>query len=146
MTPKPWYSDEGLKFTCTQCGNCCTGPPGYVVFSNEEAKAIAEYLGLSVARFRKRYTRRILGRPSLTEHESPQGYDCVFLERDEVGKALCTIYPVRPAQCRTWPFWKENIQSPGAWKRTTQMCPGSGQGRLYPIEKIRILRDSTPEL
>ena len=24
---EPWYAD-GLAFTCTQCGNCCTGGPG----------------------------------------------------------------------------------------------------------------------
>ena len=27
--PPTWYAD-GLRFTCTQCGNCCTGQPGFV--------------------------------------------------------------------------------------------------------------------
>ena len=25
----PWYND-GLRFTCTRCGHCCTGEPGFV--------------------------------------------------------------------------------------------------------------------
>ena len=26
---EPWYAG-GLRFACTQCGNCCTGGPGFV--------------------------------------------------------------------------------------------------------------------
>ena len=37
-------------------------------------------------------------------------YDCVFLKEDpERGRKTCSIYPVRPLQCRTWPFWPENL-------------------------------------
>lgn len=142
---KEWYAD-GLAFTCTQCGNCCTGPPGYVWFSDEEGRAIAAHLGLSVNEFLKRYTHRVMGRWSLNEQRSEQGYDCIFLRRDEAGKALCSIYQVRPTQCRTWPFWDSNLRSPAAWQRTQRTCPGSGHGKMYPIEQIRILRDNTPGL
>ena len=31
----PWYAD-GLRFTCTMCGKCCTGEPGYVWTTDEE--------------------------------------------------------------------------------------------------------------
>ena len=24
----------------------------------------------------------------------------------------CTVYPARPVQCQTWPFWPENVESP----------------------------------
>ena len=41
------YAD-GLRFECTQCGNCCTGPPGRVWFSEEEGEAMAENLGVDV--------------------------------------------------------------------------------------------------
>lgn len=34
----PWYA-PGLSFTCTQCGNCCTGEPGVVWVSDEEIHA-----------------------------------------------------------------------------------------------------------
>jgi Fe-S-cluster containining protein len=145
-----WYAD-GLRFTCTQCGGCCTGPSGYVWLSNDEAHAIAEYLKLDVLEFMRRYARRLAGRWSLSEVRRDGQYDCVFLAADpETGKRGCSIYPVRPVQCRTWPFWPENLKSRSAYHQVARRCPGtaaglSGHGTLYPIEKIRILRDQTPE-
>ena len=56
--PAPWYA-EGLRFTCTQCGNCCRGPePGYVEVDADEVAAIAGFLGIDVREFGKRYLRR----------------------------------------------------------------------------------------
>ena len=147
IMPKPeWYSD-GLQFACTQCGNCCTGPPGYVQFNEDEAKAIAAFIGISVPEFRRRFTHKKYGTETLNEHRTSFGYDCEFLTRDEqTGRTGCSIYSVRPQQCRTWPFWSENLKSDKAWERTKRSCPGAGRGKLYPIEQIRILRDTTPEL
>ncbi|MEO0965497.1 MAG: YkgJ family cysteine cluster protein [Planctomycetota bacterium] len=140
--PEPWYG-AGLSFTCTQCGNCCTGPTGYVGFTNAEAKAMAEYLELSVTEFRQRYTRRVAGRPSLTEVKRGRDYDCVFLTRDAEGKAGCSIYPVRPRQCRTWPFWPENLASARDWADAAKTCPGMQRGgTFYPAEQVRIICDS----
>src|SRR5688500_1701558 len=34
-TDAPWFAD-GLSFTCTACGNCCTGGPGFVWITKEE--------------------------------------------------------------------------------------------------------------
>jgi Fe-S-cluster containining protein len=146
MATEEWYARDGLRFKCTQCGNCCTGPPGYVWFDDDEAKQIAETLGLSVAAFRREYAHKAYGRWTLNEVRSADGYDCVFLERDSLGKALCSIYDARPRQCRTWPFWKENLTSSRAWQRMQKNCPGSGHGKLVPVQQIRILRDSTPDL
>ena len=39
----PWYR-YGLSFECTQCGNCCTGGPGFVWVEEEEIRAIADFL------------------------------------------------------------------------------------------------------
>src|SRR5688572_15148747 len=39
----PWYAD-GLDFTCTQCGNCCGGAPGYVWLERDDIVRIAEFL------------------------------------------------------------------------------------------------------
>ena len=151
--PREWYH-EGLTFSCTQCGNCCTGPPGFVWASIEEQHAIARRLGLPLDQFRKQYARRIGKRWSLEEVYNPQqrGYDCVFLVRDpQTGKAGCSIYEDRPAQCRTWPFWPENLESHRTWRTVARNCPGvangmSGDGNFYPIEQIRIIRDQTPSL
>lgn len=145
MSKDPWYKD-GLTFTCTQCGNCCTGPTGYVWFTDDEAIAMAKFLKMSLSAFRKQYTRKIFGRQSLTENHTEHGFDCSFLARDENGKALCSVYPVRPAQCRSWPFWNENLRSEHSYDAASERCPGMtrglhGTGRHYPIDEIRIIRD-----
>ncbi len=136
-----WYKD-GLNFSGTRCGNCCTGPPGYVWFGNDEANAIAAYLNISITAFRKRFAKRIHGQWSLKEIFNAGQHDCVFLTRDEQGKAGCSIYPVRPTQCRTWPFWPENLDDTSDWQEAARTCPGIGRGKLYPIEKIRLIRDN----
>ncbi len=142
---RPWYA-EGLRFTCTQCGNCCTGPPGQVGLSAEEAHRIAKRLGLEVEAFYRRFAHRVDGRWSLVEHKTDHGYDCVFLDRrTNPGRAICSIYEARPAQCRTWPFWPQNLTSRRAWTavRRRTPCPGMDNGRLIRPEQIRILRDAT---
>src|SRR4051812_1614524 len=112
---KPWY-DAGLTFTCTQCGNCCTGGPGDVWISEVEIKRLAEHLRLPRKTVLERYCRKIGNKISLKESRSPAGlYDCVFLKEIPVEtkdktkvvqtRRICEIYPVRPLQCRTFPFW-----------------------------------------
>ena len=125
---EPWYKD-GLRFRCTRCGNCCTGEPGHVWVSAEELAAIAEYRGEPVEEVVALYTYVAYRGRSLREKGNG---DCVFYDRH----AGCTIYPVRPRQCRTWPFWESNVRSPEAWERTCQVCPGSGRGDLIPPEEI----------
>jgi Fe-S-cluster containining protein len=124
----PWYKD-GLRFTCTRCGHCCTGQPGFVWVNDEELAVLAEYLGESIDEVRALYTRQ--GHRGLTLREKIGG-DCVFFNREEG----CTVYPVRPGQCRTWPFWESNLKTPHTWKRTCEVCPGSGQGELISEEEI----------
>ena len=123
-----WYAD-GLRFRCTRCGNCCTGEPGFVWVDDEELEAIAEFRGVPVEELIAMHTR--LGQRGRTLREKPNG-ECIFFERE----AGCTIYAVRPRQCRTWPFWESNVRTPEAWERTNAECPGSGQGDLISVEEI----------
>lgn len=128
------------------CGNCCTGPPGYVWLTPDEGKAIAKYLQVSERAFYDQYCKKKLHRWSLDETRLPDGnYDCVFLKRDDQGRALCSIYPVRPTQCRTWPFWESNLTSKKAWDASAKGCPGMSQGgNFVPTEQIRIILASNP--
>lgn len=140
-----WYAD-GLRFQCTQCGNCCTGPTGYVWFTPEEGRAIADRLGMDEPTFYKTHARKIDGKWSLNERHTEFGYDCVFLDRTSIpGKAVCSIYETRPTQCRAWPFWPENLKTPRAWEATKKRtpCPGMNAGKLVPIDQIRIQREAT---
>jgi Fe-S-cluster containining protein len=125
---EPWYKD-GLRFRCTRCGDCCTGEPGNVWVSDEEIAAIAEFRGETVEEVRGLYTRQGHRGRSLREKEHG---DCIFFDRG----AGCTIYPARPRQCRTWPFWESNVANPAAWQHTCAVCPGSGQGELISAEEI----------
>ncbi len=128
----PWYA-SGLRFTCTQCGNCCGGAPGYVWVTQDEVERIARHLGLGVEQFMRRHTRRVGLRLSLLELP---GGDCEFLERADNGKTGCRIHRVRPLQCRTWPFWESNVESEAAWRAAARDCPGIDHGPLHPLPVI----------
>ncbi len=135
VTQKPWY-ENGLQFQCTQCGNCCTGAPGYVWVNKAEIAALAALVGADdVEQFEREYVRKVGIRKSLREY--PNG-DCVFFDNQT---RQCTVYEARPRQCRTWPFWDSNLRTPEAWQQTCDVCPGSGQGRLYALDEIEVNRN-----
>ncbi|HEV3385605.1 MAG TPA: YkgJ family cysteine cluster protein [Gemmata sp.] len=125
---QPWYAD-GLAFECTRCGKCCTGDPGYVWVTDEELDRIARFLGQPLQEVRELHSRKARGKRSLREKSNG---DCIFYDTQKG----CTIYSVRPPQCRTWPFWDSNVATPETWERTCQVCPGSGQGEVIPVEEI----------
>ncbi len=129
MNNSPWFKD-GLRFQCSQCGDCCTGAPGYVWVNKAEIEALASRLGLEVAEFERQYVREVGVRKSLIEFDNG---DCVFFDGQT---RKCKVYEQRPRQCRTWPFWESNIRTPEAWRQTCAVCPGSGQGPLIPVEQI----------
>ena len=80
--------------------------------------------------FRRLHCRRVgLGAFSLREHENG---DCAFVTPED----LCSIYPVRPRQCRDYPFWKRTLASRAAWEREAKECPGIGRGGLHSPEDI----------
>jgi uncharacterized protein len=125
----PWYRG-GLAFECTRCGACCTGAPGFVWVNVEEIAHLAEFRGESIDQFSSNYVRLVGNRYSLIERP---GGDCIFWDKT----AGCTVYPARPEQCRTWPFWPENIATPEDWAHVTRVCPGSGGGRWFSLEEIQ---------
>jgi len=125
---KPFYS-EGLRFSCQQCHNCCRGPqPGWVYPNRREILSVARWLKLSAAELQRRFlTKDPDGEASFRIQANG---DCIFWDQG------CTIYPVRPRQCRTFPFWAQNLDSEEAWADLRKTCHGAGQGRLYRIEEI----------
>lgn len=130
MADEPWYH-EGLPFQCSQCGDCCTGAPGYVWVNSEEISALAAAIGeADQHQFEKTYVRKVGIRKTLKERANG---DCVFFNSQE---RKCSVYEARPRQCRTWPFWDSNVKTPEAWKETCRVCPGSGTGQLYSLEHI----------
>lgn len=142
-----WYS-KGLCFECTQCGDCCSGTSGIVEFSYEEAQGMAAALGLGYEDFLERYALRHGPTWILREVERGDGetFDCVLLARDpDTGKTRCTVHGQRPMQCRTWPFWPENLRSPRTWRQARKECEGIDRGPSVSYKEICHNRDLTPE-
>jgi Fe-S-cluster containining protein len=59
-------------------------------------------------------------------------------------KGRCAIHPVKPTQCRLYPFWFKNVRSREAWEKTVAECPGIGQGPL--VTPVDILRQVSEDL
>lgn len=89
---------------CEECGGrCCVGDSGYIWMSEDELLLAAAFLGISPRQFAKTYLFRVDDRLSLREKRFEDGYACIFF--DENAKN-CSIYEVRPKQCKTFPFWE----------------------------------------
>jgi uncharacterized protein len=100
---------EGFDFkynpqTCDYCGGrCCYGESGYIWLNNTEIRNIAEFLNIGIEKFISDYLRKENGKYTIKDIKFQNCYSCLFFDRE---KGRCSIYPVRPAQCRTYPFWK----------------------------------------
>lgn len=105
------------RFACTGCGKCCTGRGSYVVeVSRREQRRIQRFLSISWNWLRRRYVYRF---DDETESiRMPRGR-CAFLD----DGMRCRIYAVRPAQCRTYPFWPELVTRQ-AWRAEARRCEG----------------------
>jgi Fe-S-cluster containining protein len=122
----------GLRFECTGCGDCCRvrGEYAHVYLNTEELRALADLLGISVRRFKRRYT---FVDEDGWRQLAFEGKRCIFLE-DETDR--CTVYQARPTQCRTFPFWRELVDD-GTWTRQARsICEGVGCGRLHSILEV----------
>lgn len=138
MSYNQWYSC-GLNFECTGCGNCCAGPEeGYIWISKPEIEFLAKHLGTTAEAVRQKYLTRYGLRFSIIEDKTTN--DCVFLTGAKDGCRGCAVYPVRPNQCRTWPFWDANLSCPDAWNWAATRCPGINRGRFYSFEEIETIK------
>jgi Fe-S-cluster containining protein len=129
LAKQVWYRD-GLGFECQQCGGCCSGAPGYVWVDDGDVATIAARLEMSEDEFRQAYTHHAKGKVSLRERANG---DCVLLDEET---RVCKVYDERPIQCRTWPWWPENVENQDAWALCEQQCPGIGKGRKHSASYI----------
>lgn len=126
-----WFK-EGLKFKCTGCGKCCTGPSGYVFLSNNDIEKLAERFGVSIPNFLRKYTRLVDGSYALLDR--PGSGDCIFLKNKQ-----CTVYEDRPVQCRTFPWWLQNLRTANDWQDAAEHCEGINhpEGKIVSSEEIQ---------
>ncbi|RDU73492.1 YkgJ family cysteine cluster protein [Helicobacter aurati] len=102
---------DGFNFTfnpnkCLECGGkCCYGESGYIFLSIDEMMAIAQFLNIPFEDMCLQYIKKIGYRFSLIEKackDTKMGMSCIFFNEDSMQ---CNIYPVRPKQCQSFPFW-----------------------------------------
>ncbi len=123
------FYDNGLRFTCTSCGECCRLPGGKVRISQEEIESVSRFFSMDQEFFLKQYA--VHGEKGWAL-EDESHYACIFLQDNR-----CSIYDVRPLQCRTFPFWPENLKSAYRWKQLKSFCSGIDQGIWHSREEIR---------
>ncbi len=123
------FYQGGLRFACVMCGNCCQIPGGRVQVSPAEIADIARILQLKVDEIIDSFVETNSREFCLKDGSHGT---CVFLENNS-----CRIYSARPLQCRTFPFWPENIKSHYRWKQLTSFCPGIDRGILHEPEVIQ---------
>jgi Fe-S-cluster containining protein len=90
---------EATAIPCHRCGVCCERWQPLV--SSEEAGRLAAFLGISLEDFLTAYTAPYPFDDDLRLLRREQA-GCVFLGRDETGRARCTVHPARPDTCRQW--------------------------------------------
>jgi Fe-S-cluster containining protein len=136
--PKALPILDGRRFGCTGCGACCKRP-GFVFMSPEELTAIAAHLELATAAFRRRFGAYWDEAEQAWGIEAVDGRGCPLLDAED----RCTVHAVKPAQCRTFPFWPELLDDARAWEAAKSYCEGldAPDGQLYSAEEIRRLRE-----
>ena len=127
------FYSKGLRFSCIGCGRCCTIPDGVVFLEGEDIRNLAQYLGISEEEFLQKYTHT--EGKFVVLNDFPNG-ECIFYRRGEG----CAVYPARPRQCRTFPFWDSILSSPERWDEMAKQCPGINRGKLYSCEEIEAIR------
>jgi len=111
------------KFTpsaCESCGGaCCTGESGYIWAKYTEIEEMAKFLELTIEEFATMYLKKVKHRYSLIEKKlSDENYACIFFNEK---LKQCSIYSVRPRQCRTFPFWETFKNNK---EEVIKECPG----------------------
>jgi len=135
-----FYHSTPIRFQCTQCSQCCYGgKDAYVRASTQEIEKIIRFMQIDTDEFETEYLVKLVDlgygirmkQSILAKTMGKQGR-CMLLS-DE-GK--CSVYSVRPTQCRTYPFWPEILISEEKWNNEITRCEGINQGNVVEIAHI----------
>lgn len=110
--------------------------PGVVYFDREELRKLADYLRETIdeliarLKFAREGERFVL--------DATDGRGCPLLGKDRA----CTVHPVKPKQCATFPFWPQLLDDEREWESAKRFCPGidSAQGKIYSRGEILAIR------
>lgn len=104
---------------CRKCaGFCCRGGSGHIWVNGAEIAQIAGFLKKSQIDIIGMYLNPVGNRLSIKERYADGEHECVFFDAQAPG---CSIYTVRPYQCRQFPFWHYYS---GREEELVKECPG----------------------
>jgi Fe-S-cluster containining protein len=134
---------RGVRFGCTQCGQCCTGLRHPIPLLIRDVERLASHLGLSPQTFVDRHCTHIVDRVrdgrTTTEIPTmaltvPASGRCTFLAAD----GTCGVHEAKPTLCRLSPFVASVAEGEAAaWREIVRTCPGIGRGPRYSPARIR---------
>ncbi len=112
---------------------------GLVYMHAQEERRIAAHLGLTVAVFRKKFDATWQEESECWAIEAKDGRGCPLLTSDR----RCSVHPVKPSQCGSWPFWPEMLDDRRVWDEAKSFCKGldAPEGRRYTPAEIQAIRD-----
>ena len=103
-------------------------------FTKPPRKPFSERLLAAIA-----LQHRIILALFLRETRTPAGRG-----KPPIVKRVCSVYAVRPLQCRTWPFWDGVLASRQNWESAGKRCHGIDAGsRSFTRKQVESLRDAT---
>jgi Fe-S-cluster containining protein len=112
------------KIDCLDCANCCTVmSPTY---KKSDVKRIAKHLGMSFQQYYDKYLYK-----DETGDFMNTKTPCQFLKKDK----KCSIYPVRPLDCRGFPHTQNKdfkLYISGTHKQNIEYCPAT----LHVVERL----------
>ena len=131
------FYEKGLRFECQGCNYCCSSEPGYVFLSEDDIIRLSEGLSMDRQALLDTYCRIVdMGAFKMISLLEKENYDCIFLTTSG-----CKVYPYRPKQCQTYPFWAHVVEDEQAWETEGKSCPGIGKGKLYTKKEIEAKLD-----
>lgn len=123
--------ENEINFKCQGSSNCCIshGSYGYVYLTKNDIINLSDYFKISVKNFKKKYCNNSEGYIFLKDKYKNK---CIFLKNKR-----CTVYKIRPTQCKTFPFWPENMNTKTWNKDIMNFCPGIGKGKKFSKDEIK---------
>lgn len=124
--------NKKIRFECQGSSNCCISREsyGYVYLSKKDILRLSKFKNLKSNIFLNLFCEQTNGFTHLKEKN--KNGKCLFL-----NKKKCSVYSARPTQCRTWPFWSENMNAKTWDQDISKFCPGVGKGKIISPKKIK---------
>ncbi len=123
-----------FRFGCTGCGGCCRGP-GSVYFTARDLRKVFRHLRLRPAEQVALRRRLVQGEQNGYLYHRAGGA-CIFLDSEE----RCRVYPVRPLQCRSFPFWPSSFVDEAAYAELKADCPGVDNAEGISFSSLSVAR------